>query len=265
MSNFVSNLDGIPIVTKTNYRDFAHRVNKDGVSESGFRARPLWAPKPLCARMGLPKELYIDRKVRREMIEEQERKGTRLLDVMKRHKIWIHQANSNQCWSFAVAQSVMARMLTMGLPPVSLCPTFAACIVNNYRDTGGWGDWALDCAAKYGIPTIQEMPLNKFSQANVEKAKPKAALRKVTEWDLFPGDWDARASMVLRGFGCFSGYNKISHETMSCAVALDSRGGEIIIDHDNYTPDGGVDLQARTEGFGAGEDQGCPRTIDVAA
>ena len=259
---FRSDLAGMPIVDD-NASDYAHRV-EDGVSSSGYIARPAGLALPLCAQ-SLPRDLYIDRAIRKEMIEEQERTKTRLLDLMTPHKIWLHQGSTNSCWSFAVAHAVMTALITSGRKPEGVNPTFIANIVTGYRDSGGWGDNALTAGAEYGWPSMAEMPeLNVFgSQARVvvERVKPMATKRKATEWYFFGDDWDAKASMVLRRFGCYTGHSSIGHEIMTCAMALDANGNELMIDCDNYG-DGYPQLVARTERFGPGEDQGCVRVID---
>jgi hypothetical protein len=152
--------------------------------------------------------------------------------------------------------------------PVALNPTFIANIVNGYRDQGGWGDNAIEAAAEYGWPSMEEMPeLNIFgneARRVVERVMALAAKRKAREWWFFGGDWDAKASMVLRRKGCYTGHSSIGHEIMTCAMALDKNGNELMIDCDNYG-DGYPDLVARTERFGAGEDQGCINDIAVVA
>jgi hypothetical protein len=240
---------GCLIVTDDNYSDFAVPV-RNGVSETGYIPRD-YSEQPLGALIGgrrFPKELIIPREVRREMVEERERKGARLFDRLEKSGIFtLDQDPSWYCWCYAATHGVMSTNVSQNEVLRTLCPESVAGPIMNYRKQGGWPTRALEYMVDNGIADTNGWPWESHRQANDRKyydgSRENAGLTKVSElWDC--ETWDEKASCLLLGFAVPDGYNYEGHAT--CSVELIIRDGqEGCIDIDSYFRRNGRKFHAR--------------------
>jgi hypothetical protein len=240
---------GCLVVTEGNFSDYKVPV-RDGISESGYIPRD-WQAEPLCFGFGsrrMPQELIIPREVRKEMIEERERNGKRLIDRLQKSGVFkLDQSPSWYCWCYAATHGVMSTNISQNEPPRMLVPESVAGPIMNYRKQGGWPSKAVAYMAEHGIADASAWPWESHSQANkrsyFDPSRTNAGLTKVDEWwDI--ETWDEKASALLLGFACPDGYNYEGHAT--CSVELIWRDGqEGCIDIDSYFKRNGNKFHAR--------------------
>lgn len=230
---------GCEVVTDSNWWEFAKPLNGDGVSESGYIERDYDAVPlgSMAAFKRMPKELIIPREVRKEMVEERERKGLRLIDRLEKSGVFrLNQSPSWYCWCYATTHGVMGRIIYQNEPARMLSPESVAGPIKNYRKQGGQASNAASYMMKYGIADTSAWPWTSHGQANNRKyfegSRQNAGLTMIDEaWDL--ADWDEKASCLLHGFMVPDGYSYEGHAT--CSAELIWRDGqEGCIDIDSY-------------------------------
>jgi hypothetical protein len=240
---------GCLIVTDKNYTDFVVPMRR-GVSETGYIPRDL-SEEPIgfgFASRRFPQELIIPRQQRREMVEERERKGMRLIDRLEQSGVFrLDQNPSWYCWCYAAVHGVMARNISQNEPPRMLVPESVAGPIMNYRKQGGWHTKAVAYMAEHGVADTTAWPWESHSQANKRQyyapSRTNASLTKIDEWWECE-TWDEKASALLLGAPCPDGYNYEGHAT--CSVELIWRDGqEGCIDIDSYYRRNGSKFHAR--------------------
>lgn len=229
---------GCSVLTEDNWRDYVVPM-KGGVSESGYIERD-YDEVPLGSIIGsrrMPKELIIPREVRREMVEERERKGLRLIDRLEKSGVFkLNQSPSWYCWCYAAVHGVMATSISQNEPARMLVPESVAGPIMNYRKKGGWSPKAVAYMVEHGVCDTTAWPWQSHSQSNkrqyFEPSRENAGLTKVTEvWDL--ENWDEKASCLLYGYAVPDGYSYEGHATCS-AELIWRNGDEGCIDIDSY-------------------------------
>jgi hypothetical protein len=229
---------GCLVVTDKNYSDFA-RPMKRGVSSSGYIERD-YSAVPLASFAGsrrMPQELIIPRNVRREMCEERERKGLRLIDRLEKSGVFrLNQSPSWYCWCYAAIHGVMGQIISQNEPARMLSPESVAGPIKRYKKEGGWSPEAVAYMVEHGVADTTAWPWESHRQANNEKyfddSRENAALTKVDEvWDL--ENWDEKASCLLMALMVPDGYSYEGHATCSAELIWDG-DEEGCIDIDSY-------------------------------
>jgi hypothetical protein len=256
---------GCEIVTDKNYTDFKRPMRR-GVSETGYIERD-FDEHPIGSFAGsrrMPKELIIPREVRREMVEERERKGLRLIDRLEKSKVFrLNQSPSWYCWCYAAVNGVMGQLIAQNEPARMLVPESVAGPIKNYRKQGGWSPEAIAYMVKHGVADRSAWPWTSHTQANkrqyFEPSRANAALTKVDEfWDL--ETWDEKASCLLLDHMCPDGYSYEGHATCS-AELIWKNGQEGCIDIDSYSRNGSFHARARMGGRAMGHDPVAIRSV----
>ena len=246
---------GCLIVDENNWRQFA-KVNAGAddegnpVSESGYIERN-YAVNPLgvgYAARKFPKELLLSDEDCREIIEEREKRGTRLIDRCEKSGVFtLDQSPSWYCWTYSTVHGVMAAEISQNESPRTLSPESVAGPIMNYRKKGGWCSKALAYIAEHGVADTTAWPWESHKQANSSKyfdgSRANAAQTIVTEWwDL--ETWDEKKSALARGYPCPSCYNYEGHATSSTELIW--RDGQFgVIDIDSYFERNGNRFHAR--------------------
>jgi len=248
---------GCLVVDENNWRQYA-KVNagsdEEGrpVSESGYIERD-YASVPLCsgyAARKFPKELLLSDEDCREIIEEREKRGARLIDRCEKSGIFtLDQSPSWYCWCYSTVHGVMAQGIAQNEEPRTLCPESVAGPIMNYRKKGGWCSKALAYIAdpEKGVADTIAWPWESHKQANnskyFEPSRANARLTIVPEWwDI--ENWEEKKSALARGHACPSCYNYEGHAT--CSTELIWRDGQFgVIDIDSYYERNGKRFHAR--------------------
>lgn len=249
---FASSLPAGCLVTdENNWKQFTQPVSSaDGTSESGYIPRD-YGDDPLgsgyAARM-MPENLLIPKSDWKDIIEQRERDGTRLIDRCEKSGIFtLDQNPSWYCWAYSTVHGVMAANISQNEAPRLLVPESVAGPIMNYRKQGGWCSKALDYIAKNGVADSHAWPWTSHAQANkklyFEDSRENSGLTLVSEWwDI--QSWEEKASCLLMGIPCPSCYNYEGHAT--CSVELIWRDGQFgIIDIDSYYKRNGNRFHAR--------------------
>lgn len=251
---------GAKIVTETNWRDFVKPLAGDGVSESGLIIRDYdQVPVGSQGRVGrMPANMLIPRVEWAERIEEQERKGLRLIDRCESTGLFrLNQSPSWYCWTYAAVIAAMARLVQQNETPRLLTPESVAGPIMNYRKQGGWCSLALDYMMEHGIADANAWPWQSHSQANkrqyFEPSRDNAAQTKVLEaWDI--QTFEEKMSCLIRGIPLGSCYNREGHARASISPYYDGRNFGCI-DNDSYsTSSDPYDTQVRVGNAAVSQD-----------
>lgn len=265
---YVSETYGQTIVDDGNWRDHVKPMAADGVSESGYQARDYAAfPVGSLGASPFPQELMIPRSEWRERIEEKDRKKTWLSDICRQASDvdgivkWLHQANTNYCWCYAVVAGIMAVRLWHNHPYRRLSPASVAAPIKGYRNQGGWGTQAIKYIIEHGVADEEHWPQNAINRKYFEPSRANAAECKVTEWfDIGDRRFDVKVSACLHNMPVPSGYSWMGHEMCTLRIlALDGRDRFGCEDLNSYSSSGKFNPYLLSESKGTADDACCPR------
>lgn len=168
----------------------------------------------------------IPREYWNELIEEQERKKTRLSDFMmiggkNGQMIEAHDQNGQgYCWAYSTAAAIELQRAKMGLEYVRLSPHSLACRQMNFQDRGGWCGLSASKAIDWGYVPAEIWPERSMDRRyNTDEAWEAAQDYRLTEGflDLHVSAWDmnlafdAVVSCLLSGIPCPVDFNWWSH------------------------------------------------------
>lgn len=189
--------------------------------EGGF-AKPMTFPK-------------LSRQEIRERFEEQERKKTRLYDLLQQEKIPApYQYRFSNCWANGSKDAIAVAEFLMGRPFVSLSATSASALIKNGRDVGGWGIELLKFAAEHGLAEEKYWPNNSIDRRKYDTAESRASreTHKIDPngWiDVPKGDWDAVLTCTAIKFpGCFA-FMEVQHLMGSIVAGGIAKNGEFMV------------------------------------
>lgn len=124
------------------------------------------------------------------------------------------------CWAHSSTSACLIARAVSNQPYADLSAFAVACIIMNYKRSGGWGSLSLEWIANNGIPTSDTWPQQSTSRSNDTPAmRANAATNKVTEWmDGEPRNVDQLVTCLLLGIPVVVDYNWWSHSV--CALDL---------------------------------------------
>lgn len=258
---------------------FAKPIDANGVSESGFRARDLTTDPvgSVAGAIEFPRDMILDEKTIREMVEEQDRKESSLYHVLKRGpKVYRNQSPSSYCWTFGSLHAYQAWRVFTNQKPVLLSPFSLGCPIDNYANRGGWGIDSLKRLVSHGVAEERFWPSAPIDGSSPNKAnnnaiyngrqydtpemRANALLYRVQEWwDLPTRNFLAKCSAVLRHRAVSSGYNALGHQMCTVRIVILKNGDLGAIDADSYGSGGMFNEYAMGRRLAAAEDMCTPR------
>mgnify|MGYP003149185879 CR=1 FL=1 len=112
-----------------------------------------------------------------------------------------NQGNTNYCWINAPTYCMEVVRAVQNQELVLLSAASVGCRINEFRNQGGWGTWAIEYLSRYGIVPESIWPANSLRREHdTEQAWEKAKRYRMTEWwDLTPRSFDELMTcLVLR-------------------------------------------------------------------
>lgn len=152
-------------------------------------------------------------------IQELEERKLRVSDLIEHEKIpELDQSNTNYCWMYGPAQTVMVLCAKQNEPIPDLSPTSAAARIKGFRNVGGWGKEAIMHLQDKGCNTRAVWPLHQIDRKyDTPEAREEALIHRVHRWvELRPRNIHHIMAMLLRGYPVAVGYNWWGHEVMAC-------------------------------------------------
>lgn len=125
------------------------------------------------------------------------------------------------CWMHSGVSGMVVLRAMAGLPYQDFSAFGPACIIKNYRSSGGWGAEGCKFLAERGCPTSKTWPQQSKSRSNDNpNTWAEAAKYKLTEfYEMDDGDMKAQQITVLLSGGVYvADRNWWSHSTLDCAL-----------------------------------------------
>ncbi|MCA9366714.1 hypothetical protein KC887_00415 [Candidatus Kaiserbacteria bacterium] len=200
----------------------------------------------------------------RDRIEEMDRTGTRLSDIVRYHRLKTkNQQQTNFCWGNAPVQALQVIRAKEGQPYVSLSPASICCPITNFRNVGGFGTDALKWLSEHGAVPTELWPDNAIDRRYYTIENKEIALKyRVDEWrELEYRNFDAMMSCLLLRLPVPGGHDWWRHEILHLDPVALPRGrfGTRYWNSwgDNYGEDG---MDILDESKATAEDAVVPRT-----
>ena len=272
--NFVSDLQGIPLITEDAAAEFAQTFDGEGEFGRGWEPKPTEDSSDLlgfCSPLSVD---VIDRSEWDERIKDRERQKNRLTDLADMLGIKIRsQMMTNYCWMWAVVRAVELLRAQQGLDYVPLSPASCAAPLTNYANArpprgraagvGGWSTKGLIYLADVGAA-----PVSMWGDTAIDRRLDTPEVRAVRSryrcrewWDLGRKNFDQMATVLLMGKPVAGGLSWMGHAM--CAVdlvKLDGRGRYGVIWDNSYGEQWGKNGRVvMEEGRSTANDQVSPR------
>jgi hypothetical protein len=170
---------------------------------------------PEASVFGLP---LIDEAEWPERIRDMANEQSRLSDIIKSSGMAaLNQGQTNFCWANGPVNAVRAIRTVQNQGYIGLSPASVACLINNFRNEGGWGTEALKWIVSNGIVPTDLWPANAINrQYFTAEAKETALKYRVQEWwDLTPRSMKELATCLLMRIPVAIGLNWWRHEVMA--------------------------------------------------
>lgn len=235
---FVSAPTGMPVIDDDNWQQFVDPVVDGEKVARGLIPRD-YSTMPRGAIPGAAKPDTIKTLSRPEIleiIEEQERNKSRLIDLCDQAKLPIkHQASIPYCWIFATTRGYEIARLTAGEPMVPLSPASVGGPITGYKARGGYGHEAIGGFLKYGAvpesmwkPTAIDRRLD-TPEAKAERMKYKA----VAFTELESGNLDQLYTLIALRIPVSLGLDWWGHQILGVALRVNpqTRNIDTIIDN----------------------------------
>lgn len=181
-----------------------------------------------------PSALLVPRSDWQGWIEEMKERGTRLWDLVKQSGLRCKdQGKTNFCWANAPVWLLMLWRMVQGQPLVNLSPASVACLINGFKNQGGWGEDALRFMIEHGVVPTAQWPDNAIDKRyDTAPNREAAKLYRVDGWFILrPRNLDEHVSCLLRRMPCAVGLNYWGHEVAD--IGVDWINGEIAVEYIN--------------------------------
>ncbi len=223
MSDFVSDLQGVPVIEDGSLDLIAPGQNGRGRIERDYATQPLgfMSCAPAYALPLIPRSEWDER------IRDLERAQARIPDICDAMGLKVkNQASTNYCWINAPVHCLEIIRVVQGQDYVELSPASVGAKIKNFRNEGGWGTEGLRYLVDHGAVPSSLWPNNAIERRyDTPEADQQRRRFQVDEWDDLPTSFDAVADRVLNGFPVAIGLNWWGHEVTAVAlVKLDGAG-----------------------------------------
>lgn len=244
--SFISNLEGIPLVTEDTFDDFARQVKADSEHGQGHIPRDYskepFGSLPFASALDLP---YIDPAEYDERIKDGEREQSFIHHLCDFAGLKVKdQKRTNYCWMNAPIHICEIQQVVSGQPIVPLSPASCAAVITNFANAngnpagvGGWGTRGVKFLVERGAVPTSHWPDNAVDRRyDTPETNAMRSKHRITEWyDLQPNDFRAMMTCLFHRIPVAGGISRMGHEMTAVApVKLDGKGRYGVIWDNSY-------------------------------